>query len=586
MNDDRQDKQPLTTDGSQETPKMRQSDTSPLWEALLAHRRAFLGIFLFSVAVSLLMLTGPFFMLQVYDRVLPGQSTSTLVAFIALIAFAFYVMGVTDHYRGRVMARIGAAFQESLEKLVLQAVFRQAEYPQLRDESAGALRDLVAIRAALASPGMVALFDLPGMLIFIITLFGFHSWLGWFALVSGAMLVLLTYLNQRLTRKQQAKAARLEAQADARTVSICRAIETVKALGMTSAMITKWQDARDEALEATMASSDAGGPLSAAIKALRQFLQSAILGLGAYLAIGGELTPGSMIAGSILLGRALAPVEQVMSHWSQLQRAIASWRRLERLLKSFKVESEKTRLPRPAAQLEVRELTVKPPGASKPVLEGITFSAAPGDAIAVVGASASGKSSLARALVGRWRPAKGEIRLGKASLHHYDSDRLGSLLGYLPQTIELFQGTVAENIARLDTSADPESVIEAAQLAGAHETILELQNAYDTRITDGGECLSGGQRQRIALARALYGDPVAFILDEPNAFLDDNGVQALNQAIGNARAKGKVVIIMSHRPSALAQCNKVMILNRGKMLAFGPRDEILKRHVSPAAQPQ
>ena len=549
--------------------------------ALSAFKGAFLGVGLFSAVVNVLMLTGSLFMLQVYDRVLASRSSATLAVLFGIVVFLYALMGLLDHYRGRVLARIGAGFQAGLDGRVFEAVLKQAEHPVLRERPAGALRDLASIQGALSSPGVSALFDLPWTPLTIAVLFLFHPWLGWFSMAAGAVVLCLALLNQLRTKKPQAEAARLAAEADARTEATRKAVETVRGLGMARSMTSFWHGARDAALEAAMKASDAGGLLSASTKATRLLLQSAILGLGALLVLRGEMTAGAMIAGSILLGRALAPVEQAVGHWPQFQRAMTSWKDLSKLLEVLPKDREKTELPRPAARLDVRDLIVVPPGETTPVLQGVTFSAEPGDAIAVIGPSASGKSSLARALAGLWPPAKGEIRLGGAELHQYDRDRLGSYLGYLPQEVVLFSGTVAQNIARFDPAATSEAVIEAAQKAAAHDLILGLPQGYDSQITEGGGRLSGGQRQRTALARAFFGDPVIFILDEPNASLDDPGVQALNRAIGNARTAGKLVLVMSHRPSALAECNKVMILEGGHMRAFGPRDEALNRFLRP-----
>jgi PrtD family type I secretion system ABC transporter len=559
----------------------QKSQQNPLRQALAPWSRALLGVGLFSAVVNILMLTGPLFMLQVYDRVLASRSSATLVVLFAIVVFLYGVMGLLDHYRARILARIGAGFQEGLDARVFAAVLKQAEHPQFRERPAGALRDLASIQSALASPGMGALFDLPWTPLFVAVLFLFHPWMGWFAIAGGLLVLALALLNQMRTKAPQAEAARLSATADAATETTRKAIETVRGLGMVGALSHKWNTARSAALGAAMTASDLGGALSIGTKTFRLLLQSAILGLGAFLVLRGQMTPGAMIAGSILLGRALAPVEQTVGHWPQFQRAMSGWKDLATLLQAVPQDQILTELPRPEARLQVRDLVVVPPGELSPVIQGVTFSAAPGDAIAVIGPSAAGKSSLARALVGLWPPARGEIRLGGADLHQYEPDRLGRLLGYLPQEVALFSGTVAQNVARFDPRATSEAVIGAAIQAGAHELILGLPQGYDTALTDGGGRLSGGQRQRIGLARAYFGDPVVLVLDEPNASLDDPGVQALNKAIASARASGKIVLVMSHRPSALAECNLAMILEGGQMRAFGPRDEVLNRFVRP-----
>lgn len=552
---------------------------SELRSTLAGFRGAFLGVGLFSAVVNILMLTGPIFMLQVYDRVLSSRSSATLVVLCAIVVFLYGLMGLLDHYRGRVLARIGAGFQARLDDRVFSTVLKQAEHPLQRDRPASGLRDLAMIQATLSSPGTGALFDLPWAPMFTAVLFLFHPWLGWFSIAGGALVLLLAILNQRWTHKSQSDSFDLAAEADARTDATRKAVETVRGLGMTAAMTRLWHRTRHRSLAAGMAASDIGGAFSAATKTIRLLMQSAILGLGAFLVLRGEMTAGAMIAASILLGRALAPIEQVVGHWPQFQRALVSWDHLSKLLAHLPVAPEKTELPRPASRLDVRNLAVVPPGETTFVLQGVTFSAEPGDAIAVIGPSAAGKSSLARALAGLWPPAVGEIRLGGADLHQYGQDQLGAYLGYLPQEIVLFSGTVAQNIARFSDTASPESIIDAANRAAAHDLILGLPQGYDTPLTDGGGRLSGGQRQRIGLARAFFGNPSLLILDEPNASLDDPGVQALNKAIASARVAGKVVVVMSHRPSALAACNKVLLLEMGRMRGFGPRDEILNRYV-------
>ena len=394
-----------------------------------------------------------------------------------------------------------------------------------------------------------------------------------------AIVLVLAILNQRQTRKPQAEAAKLAAEAEARTESARKAIETVRGLGMSKVMSEQWLAAREAALKAAITASDSGGGLAIVTKTVRMLLQSAVLALGALLVIEGQLTGGAIIAGSTLLGRALAPVEQLVGHWAQFQRAFVAWRDLTKLLTAVPPEAPRMALPRPEPILTVQDLTVVPPGEQTAILRGVSLSAKAGDAIAVIGPSASGKSTLARALAGVWPATRGEIRLAGADLPQYDRDQLGAYLGYRPQDVLLFSGTVAQNVSRFDPAATPEAIVAAAKKAAAHELILSLPQGYDTVLTEGGGRISGGQRQRIGLARAFYGRPAILILDEPNSSLDDPGVQALNQAIATARADGQIVLVMSHRPSALAECNLVMILDGGQMRGFGPRDEVLSRFV-------
>ena len=535
-----------------------------LRQALGKAKAGFIGVAIFTGVVNVLMLTGPLFMLQVYDRVLTSHSTATLLVLFLIVVFLYSMMGFLDHVRGRILARIGAGFQASLDERVFATVLRQAEVPKLRERPANALRDLASIQSLLASPGTGAAFDLPWAPLYVAIMFMFNHWLGWFAVAGMAIVLVLAILNQRQTRKPQAEAAKLAAEAEARTESARKAIETVRGLGMSKVMSEQGLAAREAALKAAITASDSGGGLAIVTKTVRMLLQSAVLALG---------------AGSTLLGRALAPVEQLVGHWAQFQRAFVAWRDLTKLLTAVPPEAPRMALPRPEPILTVQDLTVVPPGEQTAILRGVSLSAKAGDAIAVIGPSASGKSTLARALAGVWPATRGEIRLAGADLPQYDRDQLGAYLGYLPQDVLLFSGTVAQNVSRFDPAATPEAIVAAAKKAAAHELILSLPQGYDTVLTEGGGRISGGQRQRIGLARAFYGRPAILILDEPNSSLDDPGVQALNQAIATARADGQIVLVMSHRPSALAECNLVMILDGGQMRGFGPRDEVLSRFV-------
>ena len=550
-----------------------------LRQALGKAKAGFIGVAIFTGVVNVLMLTGPLFMLQVYDRVLTSHSTATLLVLLLIVTFLYSMMGFLDHVRGRILARIGAGFQASLDERVFATVLRQAEVPKLRERPANALRDLASIQSLLASPGTGAAFDLPWAPLYVALMFMFNHWLGWFAVAGMVIVLVLATLNQRQTKKPQAEAAKLAAEAEARTEAARKAIETVRGLGMSKVMSEQWLAAREAALKAAITASDSGGGLAIVTKTVRMLLQSAVLALGALLVIEGQLTGGAIIAGSTLLGRALAPVEQLVGHWAQFQRAFAAWRDLNKLLTAVPPEAPRMALPRPDPILTVQDLTVVPPGEQTAILRGVSLSAKGGDAIAVIGPSASGKSTLARALAGVWPATRGEIRLAGADLPQYDRDQLGAYLGYLPQDVLLFSGTVAQNVSRFDPAATPEAIVAAAKKAAAHELILSLPQGYDTVLTEGGGRISGGQRQRIGLARAFYGKPAILILDEPNSSLDDPGVQALNQAIATARADGQIVLVMSHRPSALAECNLVMILDGGQMRGFGPRDEVLSRFV-------
>ena len=547
--------------------------------ARAASRRAVVVAFLFSALVNLLLLTAPLYMLQVYDRVLVSRSEETLLALSLLMAFLFLIMAVLDHARGRIMARVGARLQAGLDQRVLSASFRRLAVAPQDVAAVAGQRDVDAIARFWASPVMLAVLDAPWAPLFAAAIFVFHPWLGVLALGGGLVIVGLSWLNQRSSEVPSQTGNLAALAADRQAENLKAESEVIRALGMTRAAFARLQNWRDQALTAGLTASDATGGYTVAIRTFRLFLQSAMLGLAAWLVLRQELSAGAMIASSILMGRALQPVEQAVGQWPVVTRARQAWLRLAGLLSAAPPEPPRTPLPRPQAMLEVRGLTVVPPGGAAPVLRDLDFRLSPGQALGVIGASASGKSSLARALIGVWRPDAGQIRLGGAALDQYDPDVLGGLIGYLPQRVGLFDGTIAENIARLQTGTDPDRIIAAAQAAAAHDMILRLPEGYDTQVASIGSRLSGGQIQRIGLARALYGDPVLLILDEPNSSLDNEGGQALAQAVRAAKAAGAAVLIMAHRPAALQDCDLLLVLQDGASAAFGPRDAVLRQMV-------
>jgi len=549
-------------------------------DATRADQRGLLiAVVAFSVFVNLLMLTGPLYMLQVYDRVLGSRSEATLVALSVLVTFLFLAMGVLDHARGRVMARIGARIQDRLDRRVFSAALKRLTLHPGDAVALAAQRDLEAIQRLWASPVLLAVFDIPWTPFFIAAIFVFHPWLGWLAVAGGAVLVIVTLLNQRMTAgpvmRTTATAMRAEMMSDA----IKQESEAVQALGMTGSAFDRWQAARAQAMEQAMAAGDLAGTFGSVTKTFRMFLQSAMLGLGAWLVLRGELSPGAMIAGSILMGRALAPIEQAVGQWVVVTRAQEARVRLAELLTRIPAEPARTALPRPKAELEAINLTVVPPGEAQAVLRMVSFKLEPGQALGVIGPSGAGKSSLARALIGVWRPAGGKVRLDGATLDQYDPDVLGSYIGYLPQRITLFDGTIAQNIARLQDKPDAAMVVAAAKKAAAHDMIVKLPDGYDTRVAALGGRLSGGQIQRIGLARALFGDPVLLVLDEPNSNLDNDGSTALNLAIRAMKEAGRCVLIMAHRPAAIQECDLLLVLEDGTRRAFGPRDKVLREMV-------
>ncbi len=549
-----------------------------LAEVRARSRGLLISVGVFSSFVNLLMLTGPIFMLQVYDRVLGSRSEATLVALVVLMVFLYSLMGMLDYARGRVMGRVAARFREALDLRVFSAVMRRAAVvgDSSRVAQPGGLRDLEAVQRLFASPVLLALFDMPWTPIFLFGIFLFHPWLGYLAVAGGGILILLTALNQWMTRDPGRRAVGLGEAADRMAEQMRTEAETIRSLGMQGAAFTRWERLRSDALSAAMTLGDRAGTFGSWSKALRLLLQSAMLGLGAWLVLLNQITPGAMIAASILLGRALAPIEQAIGQWEVVQRGTAGWRALTELLSQVPVEQRRTRLPRPAARLDVEGLTVVPPGERQASLRMVSFNLEPGQGLGVIGPSGSGKSTLARAICGVWRPAGGRIRLDRIALDQYDPDVLGRLIGYLPQRVTLFDGTIAENIARLDPNADDGAIVDAAKRAAAHDMIVEFPDGYDTRVTAAGGRLSGGQIQRIGLARALYGDPVLLVLDEPNSNLDNEGTVALNEAVKSFKAAGKSVIIMAHRPAAIRECEMLLVLQAGSRRAFGPRDVVLR----------
>ncbi|MEZ5716104.1 MAG: type I secretion system permease/ATPase [Paracoccaceae bacterium] len=554
---------------------------------LRAARRESRGLYwavaIFGVFVNILMLTGPLYMLQVYDRVLGSRSVATLIALSGLVLFLYAMYGLLDFARGRVMARAGARFQARLDGRVFDAMLRKsaAHGP---GEAASSLADLESVQRLMSSPALLAMADMPFTPLFLMAIFIFHPWLGILAVSGGGLLIALAAVNQWVSRNPLTRAGAASIQNERMASNLREEAELVVSLGMRDAAFRRWARGRAQALETQVAATDLSGSFTSFSKAFRLLLQSAMLGMGAYLVLQGMMTPGAMIAGSILLGRALQPVEQTIGQWAMIDRARRGWMNLAKLLSEVPPEAPRTALPRPRARLDVQNLTVVPPGQSQASLRMINFKLEPGTALGVIGPSGAGKSTLAHALTGTWRPAGGYIRLDGAALDQYDPNVLGGYIGYLPQRVQLFDGTIAENIARLSPQPDDAKVVEAAKKADAHDMIVDLPQGYDTPVTSAGGRLSGGQIQRIGLARAMYSDPVLLVLDEPNSNLDNSGSMALNNAIKAMKAAGGSVIIMAHRPAAIQECEMLLVLENGGRKAFGPRDQVLRETVQNAAQ--
>jgi PrtD family type I secretion system ABC transporter len=548
-----------------------------LSSALRACRGAFVGIGLFSALLNVLYLTGSFFMLAVYDRVLPSRSLPTLVA-LALLAFGLYLFqAVLDVLRGRVLVRIGSALDEALSGRIYDMIVRRPLKARPSGDGLQPLRDLDQVRSYLSGLGPTALFDLPWMPFYLAICFLFHPLIGLTALLGSLVLVTLAVLTDVLmrspTRDVYAHGASRNTLADASR----RNAEALHALGMAGRLAAVWGEANARYLASQRRAADITGGLGSITKVLRMMLQSAVLGVGGYLVIMQEASAGIIIAGAILASRALAPVELAIGNWKGFVAARQGWKRLQQLAALFPPQQQSTPLPAPRKCLAVEGVTMLPPGEQRVVVQEASFRLNAGHALGIIGPSAAGKSCLVRGIVGVWSPARGKVRLDDAALEHWSAEALGRHLGYLPQDVELFAGTVAQNIARFEREPDPEALIAAANAARVHELVLRLPDGYETQIGEGGAALSAGQRQRIALARALYRDPFLVVLDEPNSNLDAEGDQALAQAILGVRARGGIAIVVAHRMNAVACVDQLLLLAEGRVQAFGPKDQMLSK---------
>ena len=536
---------------------------------------------LFSLVINLLMLASPLYMMQVYDRVLSSRSQESLIALTVLVVGLLLVMGLFELIRSRILVRVGARIERRLDGRVFEAIVARANTSSGANDDQ-ALRDLRSLREFIAGPGPFAFFDSPWVPIYIGVIYLLHPVLALVAAIGALLLFVIALLNDLWTRRPQGISGQHFLVSGVIAAAGQRNAEALAAMGMLPGLRRRWLQRQWAGLQAQSKASDRGGSLIAASKTTRLILQSAILGMGAALVIQELISPGAMIAASIIMGRALAPVEQAVGHWRGFIGARAAYRRLAGLLRSHPRAQERMPLPRAESHLDVEHVHAGPPGARRPVVSGLKFQLAAGEALAVIGPSAAGKSSLARILVGVWAPQVGAVRLDGVALDQWDRDDLGRQIGYLPQDVELFDGTVAENIARFAEQPDPEAVIAAARLAGCHGMILDLPEGYNTEIGEAGSRLSGGQRQRIGLARALYGDPFLIVLDEPNANLDADGDLALTEAMAEMKRRGCVIVVMAHRPSAIEAADKLLVLRGGRQQAFGPKAEVLAATTQPA----
>lgn len=552
------------------------TSTGPDWKVPM------MAVLVFSVFSNLLMLTGPLFMLQVYDRVLTSRSEETLVALFALVAGLFALLAVFEFARARILARVGARLHSGLAADVMRAgLDRRAK---ARSDVPGSVEDLEAVRACLSAPVSLAVLDLPWTPVFLAAIFVFHPYLGWLAVAGGAVLIAGAAMAQAVSARALARASGLQLEAHAVARAAEDRAELIRAQAMQPEAIARFVAAQDAALAQAVKATDRTGAFASFTRAFRLFLQSAMLAMGAWLVLQGALSAGAMIAASILLGRALAPVDVVVGQWPMLQRARRGWRDLGALRAGLPADPPRTSLPRPRAELVLRDVSVLARAGKRPVLNAVTFALAPGQALGVIGRSGAGKSTLARVVAGLVPPTAGEVRLGGATLAQIGPESLGRHIGYLPQDLQVFDASVAENIARMEMSPDPGRVVAAARRARVHEVVLSLPDGYDTRIGPSDTQMSGGQLQRLALARALYGDPVLLVLDEPNSALDSDGSEALNAVIAEMCAADGAVLVMTHRPAAIAHCDRLLYLEGGRIAALGPREQVLRSMVANAGE--
>jgi len=565
-------------------------DKSELWASFHAYRGVFAGVGAISIFTNLLLLVSPLYMMQVYDRVLASRSETTLVMLTLAAVLLYFVYASLEALRSRTMVRVGVLLDDRLGPRVFNAIFRvslrlpKGSLHSMQLNSAQPLRDLDMVRQFATGSGMLTLFDVPWTPIFIFMLLLLHPYYAIYSIVAAVVLFGLATLQEYGTRKDIAAATTHSIDAMHFVDTNLRNNEAVEAMGMRAQMLKRWMEKHERALTLQAEASDWAGGVVASTKFWQGAAQLGILGLGAYLVIEGSVSGGAIFAANILMGRALAPVAQSVSVWQSFVNARSAWGRLDQLLRAAPPEKERMPLPDPAGRLSAALVSVSPPGSQAEVVRSVSLDITPGESVAIVGPSASGKSTLVRALIGVWPLARGVVRLDGADIGQYDRVELGRHLGYLPQDVELFDGTIAENIARLG-AVDAESVVEAAKMAGVHELILQLPEGYDTRIGQGGQSLSGGQRQRIGLARALYGKPRLVVLDEPNSNLDHAGEAALAEALAGLRRDGSTVIVVTHRPSILTGMDRILVLNNGAIERFGPREEVMAALVRPVAMP-
>jgi ATP-binding cassette subfamily C protein EexD len=556
-----------------------------LQSAVKACKSSFLSVGFFSFFVNALMLVPTFFMIQVSGRVVPSSSTSTLLMLTLILTVLVVTMGALEWVRSRIMVRISNRLDVMLSRDVYRASFRRALNSGGSDATAQSLNDLTSLRQFFTGAGLFTFFDAPWFPIFTVVMFLFHPWFGWMTLGCGAVLTVLAVINHRVTGKALSSANKENVASNIITTKTLRNAEVIESMGMLETLMNRWAKRQRNIMILQSDASDKGGIVSSISKTFRIWSQSIMLALGAYLVVTHEINPGLLMAGSLLLGRALSPIDQMIGSWKGFVAAKVQYDRLSKVMDDLNKEPERMPLPTPEGHIQVENLIVAPPGAKAPVLRSISFVAPPGSIVGIIGPSAAGKSTLVRALMGIWPPQHGVVRLDGADIASWDKQALGPYVGYLPQDIELFEGSISENIARFD-KVDPEKVVQAAQMAGVHEMILMLPDGYDTVIGSDGINLSGGQRQRIGLARAVYGSPRLIVLDEPNSNLDDVGERALGMALQKLKETGATVFIVSHRPNILARLDRILVMAGGSISMYGERDRVIAELAAQQAKAQ
>ncbi|RZI43631.1 type I secretion system permease/ATPase [Herbaspirillum sp. HC18] len=564
-------------------PKL-QIPNNEIAQVLVGFKSAFRTVGIFSAIINLIMLVPSIYMLQVYDRVLPSRNEITLLMLTLIMLGAYLFMSALELVRSFVLVRIGAKLDMQLNKRVYTAAFEQ-NLKRSGGNAGQALSDLTNIRQFLTGNALFAFFDAPWFPIYLLVIFLFEPTLGIFALVGTAILVVLAYINEKVSKKPLSEANALAIASSTLATNNLRNAEVIESMGMLPNLMHRWFKLHGRFLQLQAEASEKAGIVTAVTKFFQVSLQSLVLGYGALLAVEGKISPGMMIAASILMGKALGPVQQVIAVWKSWSSTRSAYTRLNELLAANPPRKAGMELPKPHGHLAVESVMAAPPGAPVAVIKGLSFGIQPGDALGIIGPSGSGKSTLARLLVGVWPATAGKVRLDSADIYQWNKDELGPHIGYLPQDIELFSGSVSENIARFG-EVDSEKVIEAAKRAGVHDMILHFPKGYDTLLGDSGAGLSGGQKQRIGLARAMYGDPSLIVLDEPNSNLDDVGEQALVAAILDLRRRGKTIVLITHRTSVIGVTNKLLLLRDGVAQMFGPTNDVLAALTQQAQQAQ